>query len=231
MPGTSRRTFKRKSDARPGELRAAALKLFAQHGYGGTTIEDIAKAADVTVGTIYRYFRDKEALLHAIVEWTGTEPLLTPEEVVAAGPDPKSRLRSLAQAVWQASRRDPHVHLIRLLLSESGNAPGLVEHYRVTVLEPTERILADGLDQVGQAGNATVLARAVLGALLGASVLAGSPNAPTPLVPQLAPLDVTVETILAAWLGRSAPTSPTSPPAPPVHPTRRDPRPRGPDSW
>jgi AcrR family transcriptional regulator len=226
MPGTNRRTFTRKSDARPGELRTAALRLFAHHGYGGTTIDDIAKAADVTVGTIYRYFRDKQALLHAIVEWTATDPLLTPEEVVLAG-DPKSRLRHLAQAIWNASRREPHVHLIRLLLAESGNAPELVEQYRVKVLEPTERIIADAIDQMGPSGNTTVVARAVVGGLLGASVLAGSPSAPTPIVPQLAPLDLTVDTLLGAWLGKRAP----APSPPTTEPPRRDGRPRGPDSW
>lgn len=226
MPRASRRSFTRRSDARPGELRSAALRLFANHGYGGTTIDDIAKAADVTVGTIYRYFRDKQALLRAIVEWTATDPLLTPEEVVAPS-EPKARLRHLAQAIWNASRREPHVHLIRLLLAESANAPELVEQYRVKVLEPTERIIADAIEQLGPSGHSTVAARAVVGALLGASVLAGSPNAPTPIIPQLAPLDVTVDTILGSWVGRRGPAPPVPPPTEP----RRDSRPRGPDSW
>lgn len=227
MASGPRRTFQRKSDARPGELRNAALKLFAVHGYSGTTIEDIAQAAGVTVGTIYRYFKDKEALLHAIVDWAAAEPFL---DLAAAqvGKDPHHRLRLLGQAIWTASRREPHVHVLRLVLAETGNVPGLVDHYRANVLEPTERLIATAIERCGQGTNATVLARAILGALLGASVLAGSPNAPTPLVPQLAPLDLTVDTVLAAWLSPLTARDRASQTEEGPQPT---PRPRGPDAW
>lgn len=41
-------------------------RLFAQNGYGGTSIADIAKAADVAVGSVYRLFPDKPSLLAAL---------------------------------------------------------------------------------------------------------------------------------------------------------------------
>lgn len=229
MAPSPRRSFQRKSDARPRELRTAALKLFAVHGYGGTTIEDIARAAGVTVGTIYRYFKDKEALLHAIVEWAAAEPFLEPIASTTDG-EPRTRLRQLGQAVWSASRREPHVHVIRLVLAETGNVPGLVDRYREKVLEPAERLFAESIEQCGQPANATVLARAALGALLGASVLAGSPNAPTPLIPQLSPLDVTVDTVLATWL-RPVTLAAKDRPSPAAEPPPAAPRPRGPDAW
>lgn len=46
----------------------AAVALFAEKGYDLTTTADIAKAAGVTTGSIYRRFPDKEALLYTIVE-------------------------------------------------------------------------------------------------------------------------------------------------------------------
>ena len=42
---------------------AAAHDLFAQRGYGATTVEEIAKAARVAVGGFYRYFRSKRQVL------------------------------------------------------------------------------------------------------------------------------------------------------------------------
>lgn len=44
----------------------AALKLFLKTGYDGTAIPPIAKEAGVSVGTIYRYFDSKEALVNEL---------------------------------------------------------------------------------------------------------------------------------------------------------------------
>jgi AcrR family transcriptional regulator len=49
----------------------AALELFASQGYDSTTPADIAKAAGVTTGSIYRRFPDKEAILYTIIEAFG----------------------------------------------------------------------------------------------------------------------------------------------------------------
>ena len=43
-------------------IRTAALRLFNELGYGSATIEDIARASGVGVGTIYRRWPDKAAL-------------------------------------------------------------------------------------------------------------------------------------------------------------------------
>ena len=54
-------------DNRREALIRAAARLFNRHGYQGTSVDRIAKAAGVTKGAIYYHFRDKEALLAAAV--------------------------------------------------------------------------------------------------------------------------------------------------------------------
>src|SRR3954471_1117474 len=49
-------------DAR-GRLHQAALELFAERGFDGTTVEDIAGRAGVTKRTFFRYFSDKREVL------------------------------------------------------------------------------------------------------------------------------------------------------------------------
>jgi AcrR family transcriptional regulator len=44
----------------------AALELIAVQGFHGTPISQIAKLAGVSVGSIYRYFADKDELIHSI---------------------------------------------------------------------------------------------------------------------------------------------------------------------
>ncbi|WOC14051.1 TetR/AcrR family transcriptional regulator [Gordonia sp. MP11Mi] len=47
----------------PGRLTAAALDLFAEHGYERTSVADIAERAGVTERTFFRYFADKREVL------------------------------------------------------------------------------------------------------------------------------------------------------------------------
>lgn len=54
----------------PGKIRetvlAAALHLFAMRGYFNTSVPDIARAAQVSVGSIYHHFKDKEDVARAL---------------------------------------------------------------------------------------------------------------------------------------------------------------------
>ncbi len=52
--------------ARRGEILDAARRVFAERGFKGTTIADIAEAAGIALGTIYLYFPAKDAVFEAL---------------------------------------------------------------------------------------------------------------------------------------------------------------------
>jgi AcrR family transcriptional regulator len=63
-------TMARKPDPHKRDrIIAAALTTFAQKGYAGTRIIEVARAAGIGKGTIYEYFRSKEALFFATLEY------------------------------------------------------------------------------------------------------------------------------------------------------------------
>src|SRR6188508_681728 len=64
----------------------AAASLFRQSGYEGAKIEQIAAAAEVSVGTIYNYYRNKGDILVAIVSMEVNEVLNAGRGVVATPP-------------------------------------------------------------------------------------------------------------------------------------------------
>ncbi|MFN4142225.1 TetR/AcrR family transcriptional regulator [Aestuariivirga sp.] len=65
----------------------AAAGLFREHGYDAVKMEAIAAAAEVSIGTIYNYYRNKGDLLVAIVSLEVEEVLKAGEQVIAEPPD------------------------------------------------------------------------------------------------------------------------------------------------
>lgn len=57
-----------KADAKRDTVLDAALALFTERGFEGTSVPMIADQAGVGVGTIYRYFEHKEALVNAVYQ-------------------------------------------------------------------------------------------------------------------------------------------------------------------
>src|SRR3712207_6505794 len=53
----------RKKRATRAALHHAGLRLFAEQGFAGTTIDQIAEAADVSRATVFAYFPTKEDLV------------------------------------------------------------------------------------------------------------------------------------------------------------------------
>jgi len=47
-------------------IRITAIELMAQNGYNDTKIQEIANKANIAVGTIYRYYKDKQEILDYI---------------------------------------------------------------------------------------------------------------------------------------------------------------------
>lgn len=74
--------------ARPGRkehVLEAAVALFSQKGYHGTTVRDIALTSGMLSGSLYAHFAGKEELLFAIVEQAAMQ-FLTALEPIVEGP-------------------------------------------------------------------------------------------------------------------------------------------------
>jgi AcrR family transcriptional regulator len=56
------------SEATRAALLDEATKLFAERGYAGTSLEDVASASQVTRGAVYHHFAGKQALFEAVLD-------------------------------------------------------------------------------------------------------------------------------------------------------------------
>jgi len=78
----TKRSERVRAEARDNILRAAA-QLFVQKGYDDTTMQDIVKAARTSIGNVYFYFENKEALAWTLLEEAATSAWAWTDEAVA----------------------------------------------------------------------------------------------------------------------------------------------------
>ena len=131
----------RRKDARPGELLDAALDVFAERGFAGARLEDIAARAGVTKGTVYLYFASKEELFEAVVRQTLGSSIARGQATLRDfdGPTPEL-LRMVLTGWWHRVVRTKAAALVKLICAEASNFPELARFYYDTVIEPGRRL-------------------------------------------------------------------------------------------
>jgi AcrR family transcriptional regulator len=98
------------------DIVQASLHLFAEKGFHGTSMRDIARSAKVPDGLIYHYFSSKRDLFGAIIEEHSFLPLLRTLPDLAEQLDLRGMLMVLARGFYDVMRHN--TELTRLLLQE-----------------------------------------------------------------------------------------------------------------
>ncbi len=126
---------RRRKEARPAELTAAALELFVEKGYAATRLEDVAARAGVSKGTLYLYFENKAALFKAVVR-EGLLPALEQVEAVVAGfeGDSETLLREVVGTLWRLVGSQRIGGIPKLVFAEARNFPEIARFYYEEVI-------------------------------------------------------------------------------------------------
>jgi len=96
-------------------LLAAAARLFAERGYEATTADDIAAAAEVSVGTFYSYFRNKRQVFLTLFAASVESFLSLRITEVDFVSNPRQAIR---ETVERSMQRDPLFHGLRRACQE-----------------------------------------------------------------------------------------------------------------
>jgi AcrR family transcriptional regulator len=100
---------------RRDEILAVAVRLFAERGYHGVSMDDIGSAAGVTGPALYHHFAGKEAMLVAALTPVSQALLDGARERVAAHPgDPRAALESLVDFHVEFALTNPGVIAVHL---------------------------------------------------------------------------------------------------------------------
>jgi len=122
--------FQRRKRERPREIADAAFEVFAEKGYAGARVEEVAKRAGVSKGLLYLYFRTKEELFKAVIMSVAIRRvdslLVAVEETELSSED---FIRGPLAAFMKQVPRSPIAVVIRLLIAEGHQHPDLVDYY------------------------------------------------------------------------------------------------------
>ena len=107
----ARPALRARYEAKRSEVVATAAKLFAERGYGATSMSELTEATGLAAGGLYHYIEGKDDLLIAICDEL-LEPLLErAREIVAEEAPPVEQLRELVTA-WVAHVVEHRHHML-----------------------------------------------------------------------------------------------------------------------
>jgi AcrR family transcriptional regulator len=143
--------WRRRKDARPSEILNAALACFTERGFAATRLEDVARCAGVTKGTLYLYFRNKEELFEAVVRQSLVPYIEGLEAAVGGAMEPAPVLLKRLMIGWPEVIASPVSAIPKLVIAEAGNFPELARFYLNEVVHRSmaviRQVIRTGIDR------------------------------------------------------------------------------------
>jgi AcrR family transcriptional regulator len=120
--------FQRRAEDRPREICAAALEVFAEKGFAAARLDEIARRAGVSKGTLYLYFKDKEQLFRAVVRNTIAPNVeMVRAALLQTGLPFAELIRLFFANFLEVKKRVPIGAVAKMVISESRNFPELAK--------------------------------------------------------------------------------------------------------
>ena len=139
--------WRRRKAARPAEILVAALDSFVDQGYEASRLEDIARKAGCTKGTIFLYYASKAELFKAAVREAMGPMLLAAEQTVEGHRGgARELLEALLRQRWQAMTHTRLSGIPKLMFTEGGKFPELARFYHDEIIERSHVLLTRVLE-------------------------------------------------------------------------------------
>jgi AcrR family transcriptional regulator len=146
--------WQRRPEARPEEILDAALEVFGEHGFAHAKLEDVARRAGVSKGTLYLYFDSKETLFHEMVQAKAVAAVRESEAFVEAFQgSSRDLLVELMKRKYAVLRDQQLSRISKLVQSETQRFPELAQLYVREVILPARRIVERVLERGIAAGE------------------------------------------------------------------------------
>ncbi len=136
--------YQRRKQDRPKEIAEAAFRVFAEHGYAGARVAEVAKRAGVSKGLLYLYFKTKEELFKAVIRSVVIRRLdALLNEIETTELSSEAFIRGPLSEFMKRVPGSPVAVVIRLLIAEGKRHPDLVDYY-------WENVVSKGLGAIAR---------------------------------------------------------------------------------
>ena len=117
--------WRRQPEARPQQILEAAFQVFGPRGLHQATLDDVAKTAGITKGTIYLYFPSKADLFSAMLKSRVNDimPAVKAPEDDQSASTTRQRLSTLAHQLYRFFRSRAWLAMYRSVVSEATQFP------------------------------------------------------------------------------------------------------------
>jgi AcrR family transcriptional regulator len=163
--------WRRLPEERPKQILDAALAVFAERGLADARLEDIAKRAGLSKGTIYLYFPNKEELFREVVRTSVIAFIARAEALFEVERDPNQALRGWIKGYWAWLKSPVFPVMHRLVHSELRNFPDLAAFYATEVIERGHRLMNEMLERGMDAGLLRRMDASIASRMLSATLL------------------------------------------------------------
>jgi AcrR family transcriptional regulator len=119
-----------RKEQRPAEILAAGFREFAEKGFDGARLDNVAARAGVAKGTLYLYYDSKEALFEAAVRSRVSPMLDRAVRLVDFYPGPtRFLLRMIFKMMYRRIAEEDVRTIMRIMIAEGSRFPALTEFY------------------------------------------------------------------------------------------------------
>ena len=143
-------------DERRQALLGAALDEFFEKGFAATRMDDIARRAGLSKGTLYLYFGSKEALFQGLIETLATPNLKIVETITSQSTSLKDALARIRQFAPFLVRQTDLPRLMKVLIGDSHLFPDVVRAYREDLIDRVLSMITSLLQRAHDTGEAII---------------------------------------------------------------------------
>jgi AcrR family transcriptional regulator len=146
--------WRRRKEDRPGDICRAALQVFAEKGFAGAKIEEIARHAGLSKGAVYLYFPTKEDIFRAVVRDTVAPNIEALQRSVLAMELPFAVLvRTLLPRFAELVTAVPVGAVVKMVIGESRNFPELAKVWHDDVILKAIGLLGSVIERAQERGE------------------------------------------------------------------------------
>lgn len=128
--------WRRRAADRPREILDAALTVFVEKGYAATKLDDVAVAAGISKGLLYRYFDNKAELFKEVIRQTLVTTIRDVGDRARASGNAITALDMFLEQLTAVAKDPRRSAIPKLIISESGSFPELAVFYLAEVIGP-----------------------------------------------------------------------------------------------